>query len=80
MKFSDEIVKKCAYDPEMRKIIYYIASLADNEKENFKKKVNMYFMNKNTDNDTEAYKFYKVLLADKNAELLMKKIENLINE
>ncbi len=80
MIFSKEIVKKCAYDPELKRIIYYIASLTSEKRDEFKKKLNLYFMNKNTEDDVEAFKFYKLLIDSDNAVKLKDEIEGLTNE
>jgi hypothetical protein len=80
MIFSEEIIKKTAYDSELKKIVYYIASMSDEQKEDFKKKLNLYFFDKNSENDVEAYRFYKVLLENNNAQVLQKEIKKILNE
>ncbi len=80
MIFSKEVIKKCAYDTELKKIVYYVAELSKDELEEFKKKLNLYFMDKNTENDVHAYKFYKMLLRDKNALILKNEIKKILNE
>jgi len=80
MTFSEEVVKKCSYDPELKKIVFYIASLSKEELTNFKKKLNLYFMNKSSSTDIEAYKFYKILIDSNNAKILKRKIEDFLNE
>ena len=80
MIFSEEIVKKSAYDSELKKIVYYIASMNNEQKKDFKKKLNLYFFDKNSENDVEAYKFYKVLLESNNAQILQKEIKKILDE
>ncbi len=77
MTFDKEFVEKCAYDPELRKIIYAIAGMKEEEKMKFRKKMRLYFLNKSSVEDRKAMEFYELLLKENNAIELKKCIEGL---
>ncbi|PLV57000.1 hypothetical protein [Thermotoga sp. SG1] len=60
-------------DPRIKAIVLQIIKMSAEERENFRKKVTYYFMNKNSEVDVEAFKFFKVVL--ENIEELSEAIE-----
>ncbi|ACM23853.1 hypothetical protein [Thermotoga neapolitana] len=60
-------------DPRIKAIVLQIIRMSSEERENFRKKVTYYFMNKNSEVDVEAFKFFKVVL--ENIEELSEAIE-----
>ncbi|QTA37142.1 hypothetical protein JYK00_05155 [Thermosipho ferrireducens] len=57
----------CKKDERLLKIVKDVAKMTPEEKEEFAIKVRKYFLLKNSEEDQEAYKFFKVILKDKNA-------------
>jgi len=60
-------------DPRIKAIVLQIVRMSSEERENFRKKVTYYFMNKNSEVDVEAFKFFKAVL--ENIEELSEAIE-----
>ncbi len=58
----EEIVSACLIDSRIRDLVENIATM-DNEKRNeFKKKMNIYFAGRSAEEDVQAYRFYKLVL------------------
>lgn len=77
MLFDKEFIKKCAYDSELRKIIYAVAEMKEQEKKIFGKKMRLYFLDKSDVEDRKAMEFYEMLLKGDNAAKLKECIEGL---
>ncbi|HCI29250.1 MAG TPA: hypothetical protein PKI14_02565 [Fervidobacterium sp.] len=65
------IAEICITDQRIYDIITSIASMSEEEIKNFKSKVLTYFINKKSQEDIEAYKFYKLVLEDQNAQKIL---------
>ncbi len=61
----EEIVKSCAEDEELRRIVFEINKMDPIQRKDFSKKVDVYFLSKNSVSDIHAYNFFKLLLDDK---------------
>ncbi|KAF2959631.1 MULTISPECIES: hypothetical protein [unclassified Thermotoga] len=68
-----EILKAMEEDSRIRVIVTQILRMSVEEREQFKKKVMYYFMDRNSEVDTEAFKFFKIVI--ENVEELSKLIE-----
>jgi hypothetical protein len=68
-----EIVRAMEEDSRIKVIVTQILKMSAEEREQFKKKVMYYFMDRNSEVDTEAFKFFKIVL--ENVEELSKLIE-----
>ncbi len=62
MDIVQEIVEACKEDPRIRKIVEEVASMSEEEREIFRKKVKAYFLSRTSPEDVEAYKFFKFIL------------------
>lgn len=71
---TKEIVKACLENKDLLDIVRTIASMKEEEKEIFKKKVNKYFFSKNSSEDVMAYKFYQFILVDENAKKVLDEV------
>jgi len=61
-------------------IVKHVASMSDEEKELFKTKVKAYFLNRTDETDLQAYEFFRLILEDKNAERVLKMLEEESNK
>ncbi|AJG39884.1 hypothetical protein TRQ7_00145 [Thermotoga sp. RQ7] len=68
-----QILNAMKDDPRIKAIVLQIIRMSSEERESFRKKVTYYFMNKNSEVDIEAFKFFKVVL--ENIEELSEAIE-----
>lgn len=68
----NEIIKAANEDERIRSIIVRVAFMTDEEREDFKRKMMLYFIDKDSDVDVEAFKFFKLLL--ENLELIIEKL------
>lgn len=57
-----EIVKAMEEDSRIKVIVTQILKMSVEEREQFKKKVMYYFMDRNSEVDAEAFKFFKIVL------------------
>lgn len=71
------IAEACVTDERIYDVIYSISVMTDEELREFRTKVVNYFMNRNSVEDMEAYKFYKVILEDNNARKILELYEEL---
>ncbi|WP_448375978.1 hypothetical protein [Fervidobacterium sp.] len=71
------IAEACVTDERIYDIIYSVSIMTDEELREFRAKVVNYFMNRNSAEDMEAYKFYKVILEDNNAKKILELYEEL---
>lgn len=69
-----EIVNACLEDENLLKIVKEIASMNQEEKDLFQKKVNKYFFSRNSPEDTMAYKFYQFILLENNAQKVLDEV------
>ncbi len=58
----EEIVSACLIDGRIREIVQSIANMDEEERERFKKKIHIYFAGRTSDEDVQAYRFYKIVL------------------
>jgi hypothetical protein len=63
-KEINEIVRSCAEDENLRRIVLNVHSMKKDEREIFLKKMNIYFSNQHSSVEAQAYKFFRVLLMD----------------
>lgn len=68
----NEIIKAANEDERIRSIIVQLFSMTDEEREDFKRKVMLYFIDKDSDIDVEAFKFFKIVL--ENLELIAERL------
>ncbi|ABR30902.1 hypothetical protein SU69_05330 [Thermosipho melanesiensis] len=66
------IAKSCKEDKRLLKILKDVANMTKEEKEEFSRKVRSYFMDKNSEEDSQAYRFFKIVLENNNAERILK--------
>ena len=60
----EEIVKSCAEDDQLRRIVFNLNEMDIVQRKIFSKKMNIYFLSKKEFVDVQAYKFFKLLLND----------------
>ncbi len=58
----EEIISACLIDSRIRDLVESIASMSKEQREEFKKKMNIYFAGKSAEEDVQAYRFYKLVL------------------
>lgn len=68
----NEIVRTANEDERIKSIIVQLSSMTSEEREDFKRKMMLYFIDKDSDVDVEAFKFFKLLL--ENLELIAEKL------
>jgi len=68
----NEIIRAANEDERIRSIIVQLFSMTDEEREVFKKKVMLYFIDKDSDVDVEAFKFFKLVI--ENIDLIAEKL------
>ena len=61
-----QILNAMKEDSRIKAIVLQIIKMSSEERESFRKKVTYYFMNKNSEVDVEAFKFFKVVLENVN--------------
>jgi|YelNatsi2bottle7_1022547.scaffolds.fasta_scaffold00412_2 predicted metal-binding transcription factor (methanogenesis marker protein 9) len=71
------IAEACLNDERIYDIINSISNMSEEELRDFRSKVINYFMNRNSPEDKEAYKFYKIVLEDKNAKKILELYEEI---
>uniref|UniRef100_A0A832IDB3 Uncharacterized protein n=1 Tax=Pseudothermotoga hypogea TaxID=57487 RepID=A0A832IDB3_9THEM len=75
-----QIASVCVQDRSLLEIVKHVASMSDEEKELFKTKVKAYFLNRTDETDLQAYEFFRLILEDKNAERVLKMLEEESNK
>ena len=74
----DEVLKvvaeSCKADERLMDIVKHVASMSDEDKEEFERKVKKYFLRKQTPEDLEAYRFFCVVLESDNAKMILELI------
>lgn len=68
----NEIIRAANEDERIRSIIVQLFSMTDEEREVFKKKVMLYFIDKDSNADVEAFKFFKLVI--ENIDLIAEKL------
>jgi hypothetical protein len=68
----EEIVSACLIDGRIREIVENITLMSKEKREEFKRKMNIYFAGRASDNDVQAYRFYKIVL--ENAEEILEEV------
>ncbi|ODN30038.1 hypothetical protein [Fervidobacterium thailandense] len=71
------IAEVCLNDERIYEIVSNIACMSEEQLREFKNKVIAYFMNKSSQDDMEAYKFYKIVLENDNAKKILEIYEQL---
>lgn len=59
-----EIVKACAEDKNLRRIVFEIDGMREDQRSSFEVKMMNYFFGKNSPDDLQVYKFFKLILDD----------------
>jgi Tfp pilus assembly ATPase PilU len=72
-KALEEIVSACLVDERIREIVESIASMDEKRRMEFKRKMNIYFAGRTSDEDVQAYRFYKIVL--ENAEEIIRGVK-----
>ncbi len=70
----NEISVACKEDNRLRDILRRVLSMNEKEIKEFKKKMNIYFIGRDTREDLEAKHFFSFILNDSNAEVVAQKI------
>ena len=70
----NEISVACKEDKRLRDILRRVLSMNEKEIQAFKKKMNIYFIGKETREDLEAKRFFSFILNDSNAQAVAQKI------
>ncbi len=73
------IAQTCTNDERIYEIVSSVAQMSDDELSQFRTKVISYFMTKNSPEDKEAYRFYRILLEDQNAKKVLEFYEEIKN-
>ncbi|MGB9795616.1 hypothetical protein [Fervidobacterium gondwanense] len=73
------IAHTCVSDERIYEIVSSVAQMSDDELSQFRTKVISYFMTKNSPEDKEAYRFYRILLEDQNAKKVLEFYEEIKN-
>ncbi len=63
-KEINEIVRSCAEDENLRRIVLSIHNMKKAEREEFFQKMRIYFSTQKSSVDAQAYKFFSLLLKD----------------
>ncbi len=58
----NEIVRACAEDKNLRRIVFQLEEMTEDQRSSFKLKMVNYFLGKNSDDDLQVYKFFKLIL------------------
>jgi hypothetical protein len=72
--FLNEITSACKEDTRLRDILRRILSRDKYEIEDFKKKMNIYFIGRDSEEDLKSKRFFQFVLEASNAELVAKSI------
>ena len=72
----EDVVKSCIEDSRLLDIVRNVARMSKEEKELFSKKVSLYFMNRSSEDDIEAYKFFKFILQNDNSKVILERVKN----
>lgn len=59
-----EIIKACAEDENLRRIVFEIDEMNSEQKSALEQKLIDYFFTKTSKEDFQAYKFFKLILSD----------------
>ncbi|BBJ27471.1 hypothetical protein ATHSA_0340 [Athalassotoga saccharophila] len=57
-----EIVRACAEDMNLRRIVFQIEEMNEDQRSSFELKMVNYFLGKNSNDDLQVYKFFKLIL------------------
>lgn len=71
------IAEVCLKDERIHEIVSNIARMDEEQLREFKSKVVAYFMNKSSQDDVEAYKFFRLVLEDDNAKKILEICEQI---
>ncbi|WP_126992663.1 hypothetical protein [Thermosipho globiformans] len=71
MNDLEYIAQSCRDDERLLNIVKDVANMSGEEREDFVKKVRQYFLGKNSEEDNNAYKFFKIILEDENARKIL---------
>ncbi|MCD6448990.1 MAG: hypothetical protein J7L34_00585 [Thermotogaceae bacterium] len=71
----EHVVKSCIEDSRLLDIVRNVARMSEEEKSVFLKKASLYFMNKSSEEDIEAYKFFKFILQENNAKGVLERVK-----
>ncbi len=70
-----EVIKACIEDRRLLDIVRNIFRMSDEEREAFKRKLSIYFMDKFSDEDVNAFRFFRFVLEKNNAEKVLRGVE-----
>ncbi len=59
-----EIIRACAEDQNLRRIIFEIDQMDEGHKALFARKIDVYFFSRSSKEDAQAYRFFKFVLDD----------------
>ena len=72
-----EIVRACLEDERLLEIVRDVCSMDGQRREEFRMKVVSYFMDKTSEQDVQAYRFFKTILQGNNAEVILREVRRL---
>ncbi len=70
----DEIVRSCAEDENLRRIVLDVEKMEDGERERFSKKVKLYFSASKSDVERQSLRFFEVVLMDDVRKLIISRV------
>ncbi|GEM_PF-1984713 len=74
-KEINEIVRSCAEDENLRRIVLSIHRMEKKERDEFFQKMNAYFPKQKSPVEAQAYRFFNLLLKDDVRNLVVEKLE-----
>ena len=73
-KEINEIVRSCAEDENLRRVVLEIHSMTKEERNEFFKKMEAYFSQLSSSVDRQAYKFFSILFKDDVRNIIVERI------
>jgi len=70
----DEIITACQEDERLREILGRILSMGTEERKDFRRKMNLFFLGKDNPADSQTRSFFQTLLTSDNAENVGRKV------
>lgn len=70
----DEIITACQEDERLREILGRILSMGTKERQDFRRKMNLFFLGKDSPADAHSRSFFQTLLSSDNAENVGRKV------
>jgi len=71
----NEIIIACIQDERLREILGRVLSMNEREKNDFRKKINLFFLDKTSHEDLQSKRFFNLITSDNNALLINNRIK-----